>query len=64
MERVLQAADRWQHRHRWLSFRVAAWKKFGDFLGARGVAAAAQNALNAAWEVPFSARPGFGWART
>jgi hypothetical protein len=35
MERVLQAADRWQHRHRWLSFGVAAWKKFGDFLGAR-----------------------------
>jgi len=29
------------------------------FLGARGVAAAAQNAMNAAWEVPFSARPGF-----
>src|SRR5258708_1261192 len=32
------------------------------FLGARGVAGAAQNALNAAWEVPFSARPGFPWA--
>jgi membrane protein len=29
------------------------------FLGARGIAAAAQNAMNAAWEVPFSARPGF-----
>jgi membrane protein len=32
------------------------------FLGARGVASAAQNALNAAWEVPFSARPRFPWA--
>jgi membrane protein len=32
------------------------------FLGARGVASAAQNALNAVWEVPFSARPGFPWA--
>jgi len=32
------------------------------FLGARGVAAAAQNALNAVWEVPFSARPGFPWS--
>src|SRR5258708_10700100 len=31
-------------------------------LGAGGVAGAAQNALNAAWEVPFSARPGFPWA--
>jgi len=141
MERVLRAVDRWQQRRRWLSFGVAAWKKFGDdqagnlaaliayyafasifplllvlvtvldivlshdpalrervlssalasypvigdqlkqnvhaldqtgaalvigliltFLGALGVAAAAQNALNSAWEVPFSARPGFPWS--
>src|SRR5262249_34546925 len=31
------------------------------FLGARGVAGAAQNALNTAWGVPFAARPGFPW---
>jgi membrane protein len=31
------------------------------FLGARGVANAMQNALNAIWEVPFSRRPGFPW---
>jgi membrane protein len=30
MDRVLRAADRWQQRHRWLAFGVAAWKKFGD----------------------------------
>ena len=30
MERVLRAADRRQQRHGWLSFGVAAWKKFGD----------------------------------
>ena len=138
MERVLRAADRRQQRHGWLSFGVAAWKKFGDdqagnlaalvayyafasifplllvlvtvldlvlshnpaarervinsalagfpvignqlkqnvhalgqtgaalviglvltFLGALGIAAAMQNALNAVWEVPFSRRPGF-----
>jgi YihY family inner membrane protein len=138
MDRVLRAADRWQQRHGWLAFGVAAWKKFGDdqagnlaalvayyafasifplllvlvtvldlvlshnpaarervlnsalagfpligdqlkqnvhalgrtgaalviglvltFLGALGIAAAMQNALNAVWEVPFSRRPGF-----
>jgi membrane protein len=32
------------------------------FLAARGVASAAQNALNAVWEVPIVARPGFPWA--
>jgi membrane protein len=32
------------------------------FLGARGVAAAAQNAFNTAWEVPFSSRPRFPWS--
>src|SRR5260370_1130873 len=32
------------------------------FVGARGGAGAAQNALNGGWEVPFSARPGFPWA--
>ncbi len=31
------------------------------FLGARGVAGAAQNALNTVWAVPFSRRPGFPW---
>ncbi len=141
MQRLLRAVDRFQQRHRWLAFGVAAWKKFGDdqagnlaaliayyafaaifplllvlvtvldivlsndpelrqrvldsalvnypvigdqlkqnvhalgqtgvalvvgliftFLGARGVAGAAQNALNTAWGVPFSARPGFPWA--
>lgn len=30
-------------------------------LGARGVAGAAQNALNTLWAVPFSRRPGFPW---
>jgi membrane protein len=32
------------------------------FLGTRGVAGAAQNALNTAWGVPYSRRPGFPWA--
>src|ERR1039457_3082001 len=32
------------------------------FLGARGVAAAAQNALNTVWGVPFSRRAGFPWS--
>jgi YihY family inner membrane protein len=31
------------------------------FLGARGVANAAQNALNKVWGVPYSRRPGFPW---
>jgi membrane protein len=31
------------------------------FLGARGVANAAQNALNTVWAVPYSRRPGFPW---
>jgi len=30
IEQVLRAVDRWQQRHRWLAFGVAAWKKFGD----------------------------------
>jgi YihY family inner membrane protein len=30
-------------------------------LGARGVAGAAQNALNKVWGVPYSRRPGFPW---
>jgi membrane protein len=34
----------------------------GTFLGAQGVANAVQNALNSAWEVPFSERPGFPWS--
>jgi membrane protein len=138
MQRTLRAADRWQQRHRWPAFGIAAWKKFGDdqagnlaaliayyafasifplllvlvtvldlvlshnpaarerllnsalagfplignqlkqnvhtlgqtgaalviglvltFLGGLGVATAMQNALNAAWEVPFARRPGF-----
>jgi membrane protein len=141
MERVLRAVDRWQQRHRWPAFGVAAWKKFGDdqagnlaalvayyafasifplllvlvtvldivlshnpaarerlinsalagfpvignqlkqnvhalgqtgaalliglvltFAGALGVAAAMQNALNSAWEVPFARRPVFPWS--
>ena len=32
------------------------------FLGALGVAAAAQNALNTVWGVPFSRRAGFPWS--
>jgi YihY family inner membrane protein len=138
IDRVLRAVDRWQQRHGWLAFGVAAWKKFGDdqagnlaaliayyafasifplllvfvtvldlvlshnpaarerllnsalagfpvignqlkenvhalgqtgaalviglvltFLGALGIAAAMQNALNSVWEVPFSRRAGF-----
>lgn len=31
------------------------------FLGARGVAGAAQNALNTIWAVPYVRRPGFPW---
>jgi membrane protein len=31
------------------------------FLGARGVANSAQNALNTVWNVPYSRRPGFPW---
>jgi len=34
----------------------------GTFLGARGVASAVQNALNAAWEVPFFRRSSFPWS--
>jgi YihY family inner membrane protein len=32
------------------------------FLGARGVAGAASNALNTVWGVPFARRPGFPWS--
>ena len=31
------------------------------FLGARGVAGAAQNALNTVWAIPYHRRPGFPW---
>jgi len=34
----------------------------GTLFGARGVASALQNALNSAWEIPFSRRPGFPWS--
>jgi YihY family inner membrane protein len=34
----------------------------GTFFGARGVAAAIQNALNAVWEIPIARRPGFPWS--
>jgi YihY family inner membrane protein len=34
----------------------------GTFIGARGVASAIQNALNAAWEIPYARRPGFPWS--
>jgi membrane protein len=30
LEQVLRAVDRWQQRHSWPAFGVAAWKKFGD----------------------------------
>src|SRR4051812_23321579 len=30
----------------------------GTFIGARGVATAMQNAMNAAWEIPYARRPG------
>ena len=33
-----------------------------SFLGARGVAGAAQNALNTIWAVPRTRRPGFPWS--
>jgi YihY family inner membrane protein len=34
----------------------------GTFLGARSVAFAMQNALNAVWEIPIARRPGFPWS--
>ena len=34
----------------------------GTFIGARGVANAIQNALCAAWEIPYARRPGFPWS--
>lgn len=34
----------------------------GTFLGARGVASAAQNAMNTVWQVPRYHRPGFPWS--
>jgi membrane protein len=34
----------------------------GTFLGALGVANAMQNALNTAWEIPYTRRPGFPWS--
>ena len=34
----------------------------GTFFGARGVAAAIQNALNTVWEIPIVRRPGFPWS--
>jgi membrane protein len=34
----------------------------GTLIGARGVARAMQYALNSAWEVPVSRRPGFPWS--
>jgi membrane protein len=33
-----------------------------SFLGARGIAGAAQNALNKIWAVPHTRRPGFPWS--
>jgi membrane protein len=30
LQRLLQAVDRWQQRHRWLAFPVAVVKKFGE----------------------------------
>jgi membrane protein len=34
----------------------------GTFIGTLGVANSLQNALNSAWEIPFSRRPGFPWS--
>jgi membrane protein len=34
----------------------------GTFLGGLGVANAMQNALNTAWEIPYTRRPGFPWS--
>jgi len=34
----------------------------GIFIGALGVSNSLQNALNSAWEIPFSRRPGFPWS--
>jgi membrane protein len=34
----------------------------GTFIGARSVAFAMQNALNAVWEIPIARRPGFPWS--
>jgi YihY family inner membrane protein len=34
----------------------------GILIGALGVANSVQNALNAAWEIPFDRRPGFPWS--
>jgi membrane protein len=34
----------------------------GIFIGSLGVANSVQNALNSAWEIPFSRRPGFPWS--
>jgi membrane protein len=34
----------------------------GSLLGARGVAGAAQDALNTVWEIPLSRRPAFPWS--
>ena len=30
VQKMLQAVDRFQQRHRWLAFAVASWKKFSD----------------------------------
>ena len=34
----------------------------GTFIGTLGVANSLQNALNSAWEIPFTRRPGFPWS--
>jgi membrane protein len=34
----------------------------GIFIGSLGVANSVQNALNSAWEIPYSRRPGFPWS--
>ena len=44
---------------RGIALAVAA---IGIFIGALGVSNSLQNALNSAWEIPFSRRPGFPWS--
>jgi len=42
-----------------IALAVAA---IGIFIGALGVSNSLQNALNSAWEIPFTRRPGFPWS--
>jgi hypothetical protein len=56
LRRLLQAADDFQRRHRWLAFPVAVVKKYGeDQAGQR----ATQSAMNGIWNVPRRRYPNF-----